>query len=252
MTFSRATLLTIMALGLCSASAVASETKVHWSYSGEEGPQQWGNLSAEYATCGTGQMQSPVDLGDIDATGSIKLAAVYKPVPLVILNNGHTIQFNTDGAGMLSEAGIAYDLLQVHFHAPSEHVIKGEPAPLEAHFVHRSADGALSVIGVFIVEGAANPALATLIAHLPTKVTPATPIKGATIDPNDLLPADMAMYRYMGSLTTPPCSEGVNWHVLSTSVTASKEQIAKLSAALHMNARPVQPLHDRLLVAPAQ
>lgn len=248
----RTTLFAAFTLSLGVTAAVTSETKPHWTYSGEEGPQRWGDLSAEYALCGTGHMQSPVDLGDIDATGLIKLAAIYKPVPLVILNNGHTIQFNTNGAGMLSEAGVAYDLLQVHFHAPSEHVIKGKHAPLEAHFVHRSADGALSVIGVFIVEDAANPALATLIAHLPSKVTPATAIKGAMIDPNDLVPASMAMYRYMGSLTTPPCSEGVNWHVLSTNITASKEQIEKLSAVLHMNARPVQPLHERLLVAPAE
>lgn len=247
-----ATILALLIAGFGSGTSLASEAKSHWTYTGEEGPQHWGDLSAEYATCGTGHMQSPIDLADAEATGSIKLATDYKPVPLVVLNNGHTVQFNTEGGGTLSEAGVTYDLLQVHFHAPSEHVVNGKHAPLEAHFVHRSKDGALSVIGVFIVEGKANPALAALIKYLPTKVTPATPIEGVTIDPNDLLPASMAMYRYMGSLTTPPCSEGVNWHVLSTDITASKEQIEALSAVLHMNARPVQPLNERLLVAPAE
>jgi len=247
----KAALLATLALGF-SLPAYASDAKSHWSYSGEDGPAHWGDLAAEYATCGTGHMQSPIDLGDAEATGSIKLAADYKAVPLVVLNNGHTVQFNTEDGGTLTEAGVTYDLLQVHFHAPSEHVVNGKPAPLEAHFVHRSKDGALSVIGVFIVEGKANPALATLIKYLPTQVTPATPVEGVTINPNDLLPASMAMYRYMGSLTTPPCSEGVSWHVLSTDITASKERIEALSAVLHMNARPVQPLNDRLLVAPAE
>ena len=248
----QAAFLALLIAGFGSVASLASEAKSHWTYAGEEGPQHWGDLSAEYATCGTGHMQSPIDLADAEATGSVKLATDYKAVPLVVLNNGHTVQFNTEGGGTLTEAGIAYDLLQVHFHAPSEHVVKGKHAPLEAHFVHRSKDGTLSVIGVFIVEGKANPALATLIRYLPTKVTPATAVEGVTIDPNDLLPASMAMYRYMGSLTTPPCSEGVNWHVLSTSITASKGQIEALSAVLHMNARPVQPLNERLLVAPAE
>jgi len=247
-----ATILALLIAGFGSVASLASEAKSHWTYTGEEGPQHWGDLSADYATCGAGHMQSPIDLADAEATGSVKIATDYKAVPLVVLNNGHTVQFNTEGGGTLSEAGVTYDLLQVHFHAPSEHVVNGKHAPLEAHFVHRSKDGALSVIGVFIVEGKANPALATLIKYLPTKVTPPTPIEGATINPNDLLPASMSMYRYMGSLTTPPCSEGVNWHVLSTDITASKEQIEALSAVLHMNARPVQPLNERLLVAPAE
>ena len=245
------TILTALAVSMGAAASFASEDKAHWAYSGEAGPEHWGDLSAEYATCATGRMQSPIDLAKADAAGEISYEVDYKPVPLTILNNGHTIQFNTGGVGTLSEKDVEYKLLQIHFHAPSEHVVDGKHAPLEAHFVHRSDEGALAVLGVMFVEGAENPALATLIAHMPASVSEPETIEGVTIDPAALLPEDMDIYRYMGSLTTPPCSEGVNWHVLSKHVTASKSQIEMLATQLHKNFRPAQPLNERLLVAPA-
>src|SRR5690606_32113059 len=144
----KATILAALAIGVSGAAAFASDSKPHWAYSGEAGPEHWGDLSAEYATCATGKMQSPIDLAKADAAGEISYAVAYEPVPLTILNNGHTIQFNTGGVGTLSEKGTDYHLLQIHFHAPSEHVIDGEHAPLEAHFVHKSDAGVLSVLGV--------------------------------------------------------------------------------------------------------
>lgn len=242
---------TALVAGLSCAGAKASENKAHWAYSGETGPEHWGDLSEEYATCATGRMQSPIDLAAADAAGEISYAVDYEPVPLTILNNGHTVQFNTGGVGTLSEKGVEYKLLQIHFHAPSEHVVDGQHVPLEAHFVHRSDDGVLSVLGVMFVEGADNPALETIIAHMPASVSEPETIDNVTIDPAALLPEDMDIYRYMGSLTTPPCSEGVNWHVLSQHMTASKSQLEKLATQLHKNYRPAQPLNERLLVAPA-
>lgn len=238
-------------VSMLASGTVAAEGGAHWSYDGAHGPAHWGVLKDEYRLCASGLMQSPVDLGSVAATGSIAIATDYRPVPLSVLNNGHTVQFNTPGAGTLTGGGTSFELLQVHFHTPSEHVRDGRHAPLEAHFVHRAADGRLAVLGVMVEEGPANPALATVIAHMPKVKADAVAPDGVMVDPAGLLPRDRALYRYMGSLTTPPCSEGVNWHVLATPVTASKEQIAALAAVMHMNARPAQPLHGRLLVGPA-
>jgi len=232
---------------LCIGAANAAP---HWTYEGAEGPTHWGEIATEYATCGKGTNQSPIDLNAINAVGSLKLTASYKPVPLTVLNNGHTVQFNTENAGSLIESGVEYKLIQVHFHAPSEHVYGSKHEPLEAHFVHVALDGTLAVLGVFIVEGKENPALKALMTHLPeTEVAPMT-YSDVKINPSDLLPKNMAMYRYMGSLTTPPCTEGVNWHVLKATVTASKDQIKRLEGVLHDNARPAQATKGRLIVGP--
>lgn len=235
-----------------TAAAPAAHGGAHWSYEGPEGPANWGDLEESFAACRSGRMQSPVDLGGADAEGSIVISTRYNAVPLSILNNGHTVQFNTDAGGELSANGVTYKLLQVHFHTPAEHPVFGKVMPLEAHFVHKSDEGSLAVVGVFFVEGTENSTLASVLAHLPEEPAEAKTYAGVTIDPNGLLPSNMALFRYMGSLTTPPCTEGVNWHVLRTTATASKQQIARLSAVLNANARPVQPLNRRLLVAPPQ
>ena len=240
------------ALVLGLGAARAAENAIHWTYEGEEGPAHWGDVSPEYAVCSSGTMQSPVDLAGAGASGALAISLNYEPVPLTIFNNGHTIQLNAEGGGTFGENGVDYDLVQIHFHAPSEHVIAGEHFPLEAHFVHRSEGGALSVMGVFIAEGTGNPELAKLLQHLPESAGSPMTFSDTMVDLDGLLPASHALYRYMGSLTTPPCSEGVHWHVLSVPVTASAEQIARLSDVLHMNARPIQPLGSRLLVGPGR
>ena len=203
-----------------------------------------------HAACSAGRVQSPIDVSLASAHGERGFAASYRPVPLQVLHNGHTVQFNTPGSGELVLNGVTFELLQIHFHTPSEHVVRGQHAPLEAHFVHKSAGGALAVLGVFVIPGAENPALAALIRHLPEHETPAADHPDTAIDPSDLLPAERGFTWYLGSLTTPPCSEGVNWHVLSTPITASPEQIARLERAMGHNARPPQNLHGRLVVAP--
>lgn len=234
---------------LAGVAAFASETK-HWTYGGETGPERWGELAVEYALCGTGRMQSPIDLV-ANAQGAVAVALNYKPVPLTVLNNGHTVQFNVANGGKLEAAGIDHELLQVHFHAPSEHTLGGKAFPAEAHFVHKAADGALAVVGVLIVEGEEHRALAPLFAHLPEHRADPKTHAGVTIDLAAVLPKSRELYRYMGSLTTPPCSEGVHWHVLKEPVALSKAQIERLSRAMgHTNARPVQQPFSRLVVAP--
>lgn len=243
-------LIVCFAVGVCGTAAWAAETGHHWAYKGAQGPEHWGDLSTEYASCSTGRMQSPIDLAEADTNGAVDYSVDYKATPLTILNNGHTVQVNMEAGGKLMASGVAFDLAQIHFHAPSEHVVQGKHYPLEAHFVHKSADGTLAVLGVFIEEGADNAALAAIIDHLPQEKSEPKTFSETQIDPNNLLPENRNIYRYAGSLTTPPCSEGVKWHVLSSPVTASKEQITKLSAVMGMNARPVQERNLRLLVAP--
>ncbi len=236
-----------------AASAFAADgTHPHWTYEGAEGPESWGTLSPDFTACADGAMQSPIDLSATNAEGAVTISTSYAPVPLTVLNNGHTVQMNAGDAGTLVSGGVEYKLLQVHFHTPSEHVIDGKHAPLEAHFVHQSDDGRLAVLGVMIVEGAENPTLTELFRHLPTKEAEAVTYDDVTIDFNGLLPADKTIFRYMGSLTTPPCSEGVNWHLLAKPVEASDRQIGGLEAVMGENNRPVQPLGNRLLVGPAE
>lgn len=242
--------LAAIALAPFAVAAEMSGAPPAWSYEGPNGPAHWGELDTSYAACATGRMQSPIDLDQANAQGSIAVSIHYSPVVLSVLDNGHTVQFDGTGAGGLTGGDAEFNLVRVHFHAPAEYPVDGKRAPLDAHFVHRADDGSLAVLVASFVEGPDNPALAALLAHLPAQATAATTYADVMIDPSDLLPADMSLYRFMGSLTTPPCTEGVNWYVLRTATTASHEQIAALASVLKGNYRPVQPLNGRLLVAP--
>jgi len=245
----RRRLLALAPLALLLTGNSPGHDKPHWSYGGEGGPEKWGELSQEFALCKTGHMQSPIDLGAADVMGNFSIKAAYKPGPLTLLNNGHTVQA-VIAPGSLLTSGIArYKLLQVHFHTPSEEVLYGLPYPMVAHFVHVDHAGNLAVLGVLFEEGAHNAELEKLIRAAPAHESETETVKGATFDPGKLLPANLAVYRYEGSLTTPPCTEGVRWHVARHRSTASAAQIAALHAIMGDNARPIQPLHGRLLVA---
>jgi len=233
--------------------SAASGHAVHWSYAGAEGPEHWGDLSPAFAACKSGRMQSPIDIAD-DATGLAVDASdhdyAYQETPLSILHNGHTVQLNYAPGSSMSVQGHKYDLLQFHFHAPSEHTVGGKPYPMEAHFVHQDSHGGLAVIGVLIAEGVANDALADAWAHLPAHETPEQMIADVNVSASAVLPADGRYHHYKGSLTTPPCSEGVRWFVLTQPISMSAAQIKKFEDAAGPNARPVQPLNARLLVGP--
>lgn len=230
-----------------SAAKKVAPKKAKWSYSGETGPEHWGELSEAFATCSTGKLQSPFDIS-ADITAVLpELGLNYNSVPMKVLNNGYTIQADTAGGGQLVVDGKTYDLLQFHFHAGSEYTIDGATYPMDLHLVHASKEGELAVVGVVIKEGEANPELAKLWANMPASKGENV-VEGQSVDVNNLLPASKQYYRFMGSLTTPPCSEGVNWHVLSEPITASAEQIAAYRAIHPMNARPLQPENNRLVV----
>lgn len=236
---------------LLAASPAFASSDVHWSYSGPGGPEHWGDLKPDFATCSTGKMQSPIDLAQANTAGQFPVRADYKPAPLTILNNGHTVQVNFPAGSSMTSAGREFYLVQVHFHTPSEEAINGKRFPMVAHFVHKDANGALGVLGVLFEEGAANSELAKIIAAAPKHEKAAAPVAGVTINPADLVPSTLNVYRFQGSLTTPPCSEGVNWHVAQSTVTASADQLRAMATIMGNNARPLQALNGRLVVAPA-
>lgn len=232
-----------------SCLAVAAESHghtPHWGYSGKTAPEAWGRLSPEYAACGAGREQSPINLTRAIPAVTGNPVVQWGETPLRVLNNGHTIQVDvTPGSSTILD-GEVFQLLQFHFHHPSEHTVDGVHYPLEAHFVHRGATG-LAVLGVMFVEGPAHPTLGAiwdLMPPLPGSARDAD----ASIAPVQLLPNDPTSWRYAGSLTTPPCSEVVSWVVFRQPVTASPQQLQAFAALFPNNARPVQPLNRRKLL----
>lgn len=229
--------------------AAQAGTAPHWTYAGDQdGPQQWGRLDPAFATCAGGHSQSPIDVAGVQDSGLPPIVFDYRKATVDDVNNGHTVQFALANGSGITVAGHRFELLQAHFHEPSEHTIGGKAYPAELHFVHRDAGGALAVVGVLIAEGAPNPVLSTLWAHLPATV--GEKINGgnsSAFDPAGLLPTDRHYYSYSGSLTTPPCTEGVSWLLMQQPITASKAQIERFGELFgkHTTARPVQPLYGR-------
>ncbi len=231
--------------------------EVHWGYEGEVGPMHWADLSPDFALCGEGTEQSPINLmGATVVEGSALkpkfgegvLTPEQRTRAIDLVDNGHTIQVTTDVTSALDLDGEHYELVQYHFHAPSEHTIDGEYAPLEIHFVHKSTAGNLAVLGVLVEEGVHNKFWDPVIAALPSSPGDERHLEGLELDVNELQSVAERYYRYRGSLTTPPCSESVQWIVIAEKRQFSPEQMESLTSHLHHNNRPVQPLGDRDLV----
>lgn len=217
-----------------------------WTYDGSTGPGQWAHLSPAYAACGR-QEQSPINLSGAISARLGALTIDWRPVPIHVVRNGHAVEAEASEPGSKNRIVLAdneYRMVQFHLHHPAEHRINGRSYPLEVHFVNRSSSGELTVLGVLFKEGRANPALQQMIDHAPIEVED----DKVLIDPRKLLPAQRSYFRYEGSLTTPPCSETVNWVVMATPITASAEQIAAVTAFYGNNARPLQPLNRRFLL----
>lgn len=220
----------------------------HWTYEGEESPEHWGEISPDYAVCKTGKLQSPVDITKAVKKDLPALAMSYKPSVVRILNNGHAVQVNHDAGSTLTAGGKSYELAQYHFHSPSEYKINGKQYPMEAHFVHKSKDGKLAVIGVMFKEGKKNGLIDKLWAALPKEVGKEAKADTLSVIATDLMPKDMGYYHFIGSLTTPPCTEGVEWYVMKSPLEISADQSKALVKTLGThNARPVQPLGDRVI-----
>ncbi len=219
--------------------------KTHWGYSGAEGPSEWGNLSSDYAVCGTGMGQSPIDISHSVKADLGAIEVDYKSDGLSILNNGHAIQVNHNGGSYIKAQGKLYKLLQFHFHSPSENTYGGSPFPMEMHLVHKSDHGELAVIGVFMKEGAANSVIQSLWDNINPAVGQERHVPQVKVSPADLLPFNGSYFHFKGSLTTPPCSEGVQWYVMKTPIEVSSAQVQKFVSIIGHNARPVMPLNGR-------
>ena len=238
------------------AEAPAGHT-AHWSYEAGSGPSEWAGLNPDYALCGSGAEQSPIDLSGAVATELKPLAREYQSASVRIIrhehvvdvvDNGHTIQVNYDDGSVLRIGDKTFELAQYHFHAPSEHTVDGRHSPMEMHLVHQSASGELAVVGVLIDEGEHNAAFDPIWAQLPDEPGEELHLENVNVNVDDMLPEDHRTYRYMGSLTTPPCSEGVNWFVAVEPIQLSADQIGAFTAIINNNNRPVQPLGERALV----
>jgi len=239
-----------LAVALIATSPALANHHKSFGYGADNGSEKWGQLDDKYALCESGDMQSPIDLAGANAIGKVALSVNYQAGPLPVSNKGLTIQADFAPGSAMTSGGTTFNLIQIHFHTPSEHAISGKRYPLTGHFVHATEGGKLGVLGVMFEEGAANPELAKILAAAPSEKSEPTTMSGQSIDPNGMLPADRAVYRYMGSLTTPPCSEGVNWHVLKDPITASADQIEAFEELMGDSARPVRALNNRLVVAP--
>ena len=226
-----------------SPTATAA-AEVHWTYTGDRGPENWGELTDEFEACAEGDEQSPIDVVEVEPDTET-LGFDYEASSGTILNNGHTIQVKPSDGGSITVNDERFDLVQFHFHAPAEHKLEGATHALEIHLVHQNDDDELAVVGAFIKPGASNEALDPFWNDLPEDADEEVDLPD-DVDPADLLPLDRdAMYLYDGSLTTPPCSEGVQWILLPEAVEMSEDQIDMFRDLYDNNARPVQPLNDR-------
>lgn len=235
-------------LSIAASSAATGQDEPQFGYSGQVGPEHWASLSPDWSLCGTGRSQSPINIAHaVDEDQSV-LTMHYRTGSSTFVNNGHAVQVNYDaGSALAIEGGSTFELRQFHFHAPSEHQIDGENLPAEIHLVHTDAGGNLAVVSLLVEEsGGANPTIAELWNQLPGSRGITNDLPG--INAADLLPEDRSHYSYSGSLTTPPCSEGVQWIVMKQPVTLSTEQIAALKRAIGIdNNRPVQGLNGRTI-----
>ena len=237
----------VMVFAAFLMSSLADETD--WGYTGKNGPVHWGEMSPEFAMCAAGLAQSPIDIRDPGEVDLVDIEFQYGQLNSMITNNGHTIQVNVEAGSSILYNGISYDLLQFHFHSPSEHTINGEAAAMEVHFVHQDPNsGMLAVVGIMLRESDQdNVAYAAIFDHMPSQAGEEMAMSDV-ISLMALLPYQRTYYTYQGSLTTPPCSEIVRWLLLDTAVDLSAAQIAAFTEMYAYNARPVMPLGNRDLL----
>lgn len=219
----------------------------NWGYEGEVGPAYWGRLDPCFALCADGRRQSPIDLTNTAPQGVVGAVFHYQPSQVDLLYDGYTIQMNYSPGSYIELDRQRYDLINLHFHTPGEHILQGQRFPMEMHLVHKSGAGNLAVVGVLVQAGANHPAFQPILNHLPAQPGQAQAPARLEIETGKLLPAERTGYHYSGSLTTPPCSEGVSWLVMTRPVELLARQLAMFTAIHTRNNRPVQPLNDRPL-----
>jgi carbonic anhydrase len=245
--------LAVLALSLATmASAqIPDQNAAPWSYQGKTGPLVWGKLDSAYQACSKGHEQSPLDIRGAHLNKSLQpIEFHYIAGAVTMENNGHTIEVHVKPGSYIVAGGVRYELLQFHFHHPSEEAVKGKMSDLSVHLVHKSADGSLAVVAVRMREDAGTPnaVLAALWPHMP-KTAGASEKVTEMVSAGGLLPADRGYWTYMGSLTTPPCTEGVRWFVFEQELSLSRDQLRAFVALYRMNTRGLQEAHGRRIEA---
>jgi carbonic anhydrase len=241
----------LAALFLGVAAMAAAQTTAPWDYLGKRGPLEWGRLDPAYRACSKGHEQSPIDIRGAHLNKALQpIEFHYIAGPVTLENTGHTIVVHVDPGSYIVANGVRYDLVQFHFHHPSEEAVKGKLTDMDIHLVHKSADGKYAVIAIRLNETMdfPNATLATLWEHLPATVGQSEKIT-AMVNPGGLLPGDRGYWTYTGSLTAPPCTEGVQWFVFEQTVNISQEQFRAFAALYKMNSRPLQDPHGRRIEA---
>ncbi|MGB3192889.1 carbonic anhydrase [Lyngbya sp. PCC 8106] len=229
------------------ACSITQPETGEWGYRGEIGPENWAALNEEFALCETGLQQSPINIDTSVLTPKPKIEFSYDYTPLKVINRGHTVEVEYEAGSTIKIDDQQYELLQFHFHSPSEHQLDGKSYPMEVHLVHQSSDGELAVIGILMAEGTENRFISSLWPHVPEE-TRENPVSGVAINASALPPQEQVYYNYRGSLTTPPCSEGVNWIVFEKPIEVSSKQIEYFRSLYNVNARPVQPVNERQVI----
>jgi carbonic anhydrase len=230
-----------------AAKAAVHGSVPHWGYEGAAGPAAWGGLRPEFATCNQGQRQSPIDIRDGLAVDLEPVRFDYRASPFAVIDTGRTLQVNVAAGNHIDLGGRRFELRRVQFHRPAEHRIDGRSFEMTAHLIHEDEKGRQAVVAVLLEPGPAQPAVQTVWNHIPLEKNEEFAAR-VSLDPSELLPADRRYYTYMGSLTTPPCSEGVQWVVMRMPVTMAPEQIELFARIYPMNARPLQASGDRRIL----
>lgn len=230
-----------------AASEAAHGGEAHWSYEGDTGPQAWGRMKPEFNLCAIGKRQSPIHIDERDTLQgpAEPLVFNYQPSDGSVVNNGHTIQVDVQGDNTLTVRGSVYKLLQFHFHTPSEERVNSRGFAMVAHLVHRNAEGQLAVVALLMDPGSANSLINKVWTYMPLDSGDRVRMPQNLLDLNELLPKDQRYYQFMGSLTTPPCTEGVLWNVIKQPISVGRDQIRLFSQLFSNNARPIQALNGR-------
>ena len=240
----------ILATGCANHSNIGDKTSHvgHWDYKGNYSPVHWGEMKKEFHLCSKGKMQTPINIIPTQDINLVALDLNYNTNATSVINNGHTVQVNIEDGSSVIIDNKAFALKQFHFHTPSENNINGHKFALEAHFVHAAKDGQLAVIAVMFEEGKSNPILEKIWSKFPLKVNHEKFIDLSSNDIKAILPSNKEYYKFMGSLTTPPCSENVKWNVFKTSMSISKDQVKQFFDTFgYTNNRPIQQTNNRLI-----
>lgn len=227
-----------------------AQWKTPWSYKGADGADRWGQLDPDYAVCTLGKAQSPIDIRQAQKADLPPLRFVHVPGPLNIINNGYTavrVNYRAGNGNLLIVGNKRYELTQFHFHHPSEEYLDGKPFEMGLHLMYKAGDGEIAAVAVMLRRGRPNATVQQLWAHMPDTPGDEHTVPGVTVDPVGLVPPDTAHYTYVGSLTAPPCTEGVRWFVLKTPIDVSAEQIKAFAKLYPDNVRPIQPLNGRIV-----